>query len=305
MLCVSAMRTSVGMIGVLAACGGCSAASSGIPGSGSASKNDPGSTISTAPCDPLAGPPTTLAMILGVGKDANSVFYVGDVAPSGQDRVFVSHGTTLERKYVAGSGGTGSGNAEYTFSFGDSPSDVAGLQALLIQTSGGKATAMALGPGNSRAFLGAGSGQVPLTVVSPSEVASLAVQNLPNVVQHVADVSDGTTIVVVTPMEPYGTADFRLFYGKANTMIEYPIVSVNSDDYGEYISFHIGKTTYNVFFNDPFEIDGGNGPQPGSLYTGTSAGDPAFETPTGALTVIERSPTPTTLTGFSFTCRGL
>jgi hypothetical protein len=206
------------------------------------------------------------------------------------------------RKYVAGSGSNG--NAEYTFSFGGSPGDLAGLQALLIQTSGGKATAMALGPGDSRAFLGAGSGQVPLTVVSPSEVSGLAVRNLPNVVQHVADVSDGTTIVVVTPMQPYDTTGFRLFYGKANALIEYPIASVNSDDYGQYISFLVGKTTYNVFFNDPFEIDGGNGPRPGSLYTGTSAGDPAFAMPPGALTVTERSPTPTTLSGFSFTCRG-
>lgn len=301
MLSVSIMRASVGMIGAFIACAGCSAVSSGTPGSGSASASDPGSTTSNAPCDPLVAPPTTLAMILGVGKDANSVFYVGDVAPNGQDRVFVSRGTALERKDVAGTGG---GNGEYTFSFEDSPGDVAGLRALLIQTSGGKATAMALGPGNSRAFLGAGSGQVPLMVVSPSEVTSLVVQNLPNVVQHVANVSDGTTIVVVTPMDPYGTADFRLFYGKASSMIEYPIVSVNSDDYGEYISFLAGKTTYNVFFNDPFGIDGGHGPQPGSLYTGTSAGDPAFETPPGALTVIERSPTPTTLSGFSFTCRG-
>lgn len=288
------MRMFLGLVVFLAACDGASTPPTGGHGSGS--------IAASGPCDPLAPPPTTLAAILGVGKDANSVDYVADVTPAGQDRVFVSDGGTLERKHVAGTGE--SGGTEYTFSFGDSPGDTAGLQALLIETSGGKAIAMALGPGDSRAFFGGGPGQVPLTVVSSSEVANLPVQNLPGVVRHVADVSDGTAIVVVGPMDPYGTSDFRLFYGKAGAIIEYPIVSFDTDDYGQYISFVDGQTTYNVFFNDPFEIDGGNGPQPGSLYTGTAESDPALANPPGALQIVERYPTPTTLSGFSFICRG-
>src|SRR5208283_3656063 len=35
----------------------------------------------------------------------------------------------------------------------------------------------------------------------------------------------------------------------------------------EYISFLVGGTTCNVFFNEPFEVDGAEGPGPGSLYT--------------------------------------
>jgi hypothetical protein len=116
-------------------------------------------------------------------------------------------------------------------------------------------------------------------------------------------VSDGTAIVVIGPTDPYGTSDFRLFFGKPGAMIEYPIVSFDTDDYGQYISFVDGPTTYNVFFNDPFEIEAGPGPQPGSLYTGMATGAPALAMPPGALPIVERSPTPTALSGFSFTCR--
>jgi hypothetical protein len=85
-------------------------------------------------------------------------------------------------------------------------------------------------------------------------------------------------------------------------MVEYPILSFDSDDYGQYLSFLVGGTTNNVFFSDPFAIDGGPGPGPGSLYTGKGGPDPALTTPPGALRVIERVPTPKSLSGFTFTC---
>jgi hypothetical protein len=245
--------------------------------------------------------------VIGVGKDDGGVYYVGDVVnefdsgalPLGLDRVFVSQAGTLVRKHVAGSG---SGQDSYSLDFEDTPGDGAG-QALLIQTSQGKATAMALGPTTMRTFVVGAAGQTPLTVVDPSEVAKFPIQNLPNAILHVADVSDGTAIVLVAPGDAYATDGYQLFYGKPGAMVEYPIVMIDADDYGQYIQFLDGQTTYNIFFNEPFEVDGGSGPHPGSLYTGTAQGDPAFGTPTGALTVTERTPTPTTLSGFSFTCR--
>src|SRR5580692_4911855 len=171
------------------------------------------------------------------------------------------------------------------------------------KTSPVKATAMALGPATMRTFVVGAAGQTPLAVVDPSEVAKFPIRNLPNVILHVADVSDGTAIVLVAPGDAYGTDEYQLFYGKPGAMVEYPIVGIDGDDYGEYIQFLDGPTTYNIFFNEPFEVDGGDGPHPGSLYTGTAQFDPAPGTPTGALTVTERTPTPTTLSGFSFTCR--
>jgi hypothetical protein len=242
---------------------------------------------SSGPCDPLSPPPTTLGTILGVGKDSQSNFYVADEAPDGggQDRVFVSHGSALDRQHVAGTGQSGGPpNNDYTLSFRDPFADASGTRALLIQIRGGTVTGMALGPGNSRSFLGApGTAQVALTVVDAGVVAGFRLQNLPGIVQHVADVSNGNAIVVTAPMDAWGTSGFRLFYGPAGKMVEYPIVTYNADDYGQYVSFLIGGTTYNAFFNDPFEVDGGTGPGPGSLYTGEGGPDPACMTPPGAL----------------------
>jgi hypothetical protein len=293
------MRTGVMWASVLAVCTGCSSTSSGT---------QPSET--TGPCDPLATPPTTLSTVIGVGKDDGGVYYVGDIVnefdsgalPLGLDRVFVSQAGTLVRKHVAGSG---SGQDSYSLDFEDTPGDSADSagQALLIQTSQGKATAMALGPATMRTFVVGAAGQTPLAVVDPSEVAKFPIQNLPNAILHVADVSDGTAIVLVAPGDAYGTDGYQLFYGKPGAMVGYPIVGIDGDDYGEYIQFLDGQTTYNIFFNEPFELDGGSGPHPGSLYTGTAQVDPAFGTPTGALAVTERTPTPTTLSGFSFTCR--
>jgi hypothetical protein len=115
-------------------------------------------------------------------------------------------------------------------------------------------------------------------------------------------VSNGNAIVVTAPMDAWGTSGFRVLYGTVDHMVEYPILSFDSDSYGQYLSFVVGGTTNNVFFNDPFAIDGGTGPGPGSLYTGTGGPDPALTTPPGALRVIERVPTPKSLSGFTFIC---
>jgi hypothetical protein len=60
---------------------------------------------------------------------------------------------------------------------------------------------MALVAGASRNALGdPDAGQVPLQVVANGSVAGFAVQDLPNVVEHAADVSNGNVIVVIGPM---------------------------------------------------------------------------------------------------------
>jgi hypothetical protein len=276
---------------LLLACAGCSS---------TGGTRATGSTAST-PCDPLTPPPTTLGPILGVGQDTQSILYVADEAPDGggQQRVFVSSGTTLDRQHVLGSGST---PGQDSFSFEAPFADAGGARTLFIENPGGAVTAMALGSGSLRAPLAADAGETPLAVVDAGVVAAFEVQNLPAVVEHVGDVSNGQVIVVTAPMDAGDTSGFRLFYGPADKMIEYAIATYDDDDYGVYISFLVGSTTYNVFFNDPFEIDGGDGPGPGSLYTGQGAGDPALTTPPGALVVTERVPTPTSLSAFSFIC---
>jgi len=212
--------SQAGGVVVAVAALGCSTSSSGDAGAGG----------SSGPCNPLSPPPTILGAVLGIGEDTQSVIYVADEVPdSGQDRVFVSSGTTLDRQHLAGTGQSGGPpNADYTFSFQVPLSDAADTMALLIQTRGGAVTGMALGPGDSRNFLGApDAGQVPLTVLDAGAIGGFTIQNLPNLVEYVIDVSNGNVMVVTAPMDAWGYAGFRLFYGTASEMVERSVRSAN------------------------------------------------------------------------------
>jgi hypothetical protein len=242
-----------------------------------------------------------LGTVLAVGRDSQSVFYVADEAPDfpGENRVFVSRGTTLDRQHVVGSGGSGrSPDADYSFSFGEPSADPTNTRALVIQVRAGMVTGMALGPGNSRSFLGAvDAGQVPLTVVGDTAIAGFDVQNLPGIVEYVADISNGDAIVVTAPMDDWeysGFQLFRLFYGTPGHMVERPIVSwAMALSGGGAISFSVGSTTFSWNLTVVYGGDAGplGAPGPGSLDTGA-----------GMLPVTLRIPTPTMLSGFSFTC---
>jgi hypothetical protein len=263
----------------------------------STSKGD-GAGVSRAlqPCDPLAPPTTVLASVLAVGQDAAGTYYVADQGPAGgpEGRIFVSDGTTLVRQHVAGAGSSGAPpDADYTFSFDAPFADAAATAALVVQMRGGAITEIALGPGNSRSFFGA-AGQTPLTIVDPTVVQSFSIQNLPNVVEYMADIGNGDEVVITAPMDAASRADFRLFYGTPSAMVEYPITATNFalSGFGD-IAFSVGTATYALHLTILAGIDasplGMLGP--GSLDTDDDTFPATF-----------RVPTPKTLPGFSFTC---
>jgi hypothetical protein len=237
--------------------------------------------------------------VLGVGKDGQGTLYVGETASTGQQRVFVASGGTLVRKDVIGSGQMGgTPTANYTLSFRDAFADIATARNLLINTANGQATEMALGSGNPKAFLGSGTnGDETLTVVAPSTVAGMRIQNLPHVPMYVADASDGTSVVVTWPMDAYGTDESRIYYGTKSDMIERPITAYEESLSGDTtITFKVVAATYSVHFAITFgDPDAGplGSPGPVTLDKG------------GTMEMMTlRLPTPTTLSGFTFTCMG-
>jgi hypothetical protein len=248
------------------------------------------------PCDPLSPPPTTLESVLAVGQDAAGTYYVADQGPAGgvEGRVFVSDGTTLVRQHVAGAGSSGGPpDADYTFSFEAPFADAAATAALVVQMRGGAITGMALGPGNSRSFFGA-AGQTPLTVVDPTLVQSFSIQNLPSVVEYMADIGSGDEVVITAPMDAATSADFRLFYGAPSAMIEYPITAYNLalSGFGD-IAFSVGTATFTLHLTITAGVDAS---PLGMLGPGS------LDTDRGTFPATFRVPTPTTLPGFSFTC---
>jgi hypothetical protein len=258
------------------------------------STSSSGGSSTSGPCDPLTPQAITLGTLLGVGKDAQGTLYVADIAPGtgspdGQDRVFVSSGSVLVRQHVTGTGESGGPpDASYTLSFQDPSDPATASRALIIQQSGGQAVSMSLGAGDSKSF----SGGTPLTLLSASALAGMSLRNEPDVVQFVADVSNGDSIVVVAPLEPYSSSDFHLFYGPPSQMQERNITSYGADCCGTSVVFQVGSTSYTARF-DLAPVDGGLGgtPAPGTLDTGSAM-----------LAMTQRTPTPQTLTGFSFSC---
>jgi hypothetical protein len=239
-----------------------------------------------------------LGTILGVGQDSQSTFYVADQTADSVDRVFVSSNNTLYRKDVTGSGTRGEPpTVDYTFSFEDPGADAADARSLLIQVRGGAVTAMALGPSDSKAFYAPDAGDESLTVVDPGAIQGFALQDLPGVVEYVADVSNGNVLVVTAPMDASSYSGFRLFYGTQGAMVERTIVAYDQSLSGSAdISFVVEAATYTVHFTVEYPAEGGllGSPGPATLDTGGGA----------TLSVTLRLPTPATLAGFVFSCEG-
>jgi hypothetical protein len=253
-------------------------------------------------CNPLATHPTTLATILGVGKDQDGTLYVADQGAVASEtsvvRVFVANAGSLVRQNVIGSGSTKGEDFE-TF---ESPDGLTPPRDLTLQIAGGVATSMTLGPegsgksGLERIDAGAATA---LTLVGASTVQGMPAVDLPGAVSYVADAADGEAIVVTAPLEDdQGSAAFHLFYGTPGAMVERRIVSFEQSLSGyPTIGFAVGSQTYVMAISSvPPTSEGGLLEAPGPVTLATGDG--------GGVTFTLRLPTPTTLAGFTFTCLG-
>jgi hypothetical protein len=265
-----------------------------------------GCSASTSPpadtqCNPLATHPTTLATILGVGKDQGGTLYVADQGGIASEpsivRVFVAAAGSLVRQDVIGSGSIRSSEDEDIETF-ESPDGLTPPRDLAIQIAGGKAMSMTLGPeGSAKSGLeGVDAGAATtLTLVAASAVQGMPAIDLPGAVSYVADAADGDAIVVTAPLEDdQGSAAFHLFYGTPAAMVQRHIVSFEQSESGyPTIGFAVGSQTY-VMAISSVPFDGGLGEAPGPVTLVTGNG--------GSVTFTLRLPTPTNLSGFTFTC---
>jgi hypothetical protein len=261
------------------------------------------STPAETDCNPLATHPTTLATILGVGKDQEGTLYVADQGGIASEpsivRVFVATAGSLVRQDVIGSGSIGKREDIETF---ESPGGLASPRDLTIQIAGGKATSMTLGSeGSGKSGIeGIDAGaETDLVLVSATAVQGMPAIDLPGAVSYVADANDGEAIVVTAPLEDdQGSAAFHLFYGTPGAMVERHIVSFDQSLSGyPTIGFTVGSQTYIMSISSvPSASEGGlfDAPGPVTLVIGDG----------GGVTFTLRLPTPTTLVGFTFTCLG-
>ncbi len=279
---------ALALLSPVPACTASSAASRENDAGGEAAVSGPETT-----CDPLAGAAITLGGIVGVGKDDQGTLYVDSA-----NGVFVSGAGKLVRQLVTGTGA--GGNNEFLFTFEPPASAGSGARNLLVETTGSTASAMALSPAASRAFLGqSDAGVTPLALVDPSTVSGMPVVNTPNVIEYVADVSNGDVLVATLPMNGDMTSNdggLSIFFGPRGDVAECTVTafeqSLSNDGTA---TFLVDGTPYVLAFGTV------NGPDSGLLGTFTLES----LTPHGGaeLGVTLRSPTPTTVpTGLSFTC---
>jgi hypothetical protein len=188
---------------------------------GACGDSQPTAAPGTSPCDPVAAHerPAKLGPVVAAGKDPEGTLYVADRDPENMstDRVFVSDGDTLFRKRVAGAGS--SGEEDFTWTFEDGSTS----KRLVAHKDGAKVTGIALAsPGEKTFYAELGASAQPLTPVDPSAVSSFKVRNLSGevAVEFVADVEDGSRIVVMRPQDDWSYDDFRLFHGSDGLLIE-------------------------------------------------------------------------------------
>ncbi len=287
----------VAPLAVAFALAGCSTSDMVTTDAGANESSGDASPIASIPCDPLAELPTTLTAILGVGKDTDGTLYVADLVTAGSmPRVFVSGGTSLHRQHVLGAGSQGDGSGlDYTLSIEAPYSDGSDARALLLDVTGGAATAMSLGPADSKSFLGA-PGQTPLTLVGASAIAGMAVIDLPGQPAYVLDGANGDAIVITAPGDNQSSDDFRLFYGTPGAMFEHAILTFEQTlSGGPDITFLVGTVSYELRIGVVYPPDASLLGEPGPA---TLIGDGAPQSFT------MRVPTPATLPGFSFSCLG-
>jgi hypothetical protein len=251
-----------------------------------------GLTTETA-CDPLTAPAIILGAVVGVGMDASGVLYV-DAA----NGIFVSNNGKLVRQYVSAT--SQSGSSEFSFSFYAPGDDGASPRTLLVETQGDTASAMALGPGNSRSSLDqSDAGITSLTLTAVDVLSGLVLVNTPNVIAYIGDVGNGDVLLATLPLNQDSTSTdggLSLFYGPPSNVAQREITTFDESKSGDgTVTFLVGSTPYVLAFGML------QGPDAGPLGTFTLESlTPAASV---GLAITVRSPTPTSLpSDLSFTC---
>jgi hypothetical protein len=285
---------AVVVLGLAAGCNQAPSLTTGNPGTGGSPWTNvtDGSVAATA-CDPLTPAPITLGAIIGVGQDAAGTLYV-DAA----NGIFVSDAGQRIRQHVVGTGQSGS--TEFTFAFQSSAADGGSAGALLVETNGSTAIAMALGPAGSRSFLGqSDAGVTSLTLVAASTVAGMMVVNTPNVISYVGDVANGDVVLATVPLNTDATSDdggLSIFYGPPNDVAQRTITAFGQSLSGNgSVTFLVGDVPYVLAF--------GNVQDPNAGPLGRFALEGLAPRGGAQIAVTLRSPTPAAdPPGLSFTC---
>jgi len=221
-----------------------SSACTGGGGSSEAASGGPAGSSEPKACSPLEGvtEPIALATVIGAGRHADGTIYVVDQQESDL-RAFVSEGSALERKKVAGSG-QGEDWTSVTIADANAPF------SLKVETEAGvpKRMGVVRGELKDKTFDVGAQGDV-LELVDASAYANLAIRNIPGsvVVAYDASTSDGRRIVVTRPDVDWSYEDFRVFFGTPERMVERRVETASRGS-STHITFDVDGVEHDAVF---------------------------------------------------------
>ncbi len=200
-----------------------------------------------SPCDPFAPSPKPISLgrVVAAGRSAIGTIYAIDETTNHENRVFVSNDGVLERQRIAGSG---TSPAFYVFTIEDHTPPFT-VQADMAQNV---PTAMGVLEGplpNGQKTIVIGQDGEKLTLLSPADLASMPVRNLPGaqVLEYNARLDDGRAMVVVRPKDDWTFMDFRVFFGEPPALTERQVTSVSRDN-DTWIVFDLDGAQATVLF---------------------------------------------------------
>ncbi|MBX3230212.1 MAG: hypothetical protein KIT84_24730 [Labilithrix sp.] len=205
-------------------------------------------------CNPLVADtkPIALGAVVAGGRAGDGTVYLVDRGPAGpseQLRVFIGGAGGVRREKVAGSGG---GSDFIALMVGDATSDL----QVRIDLAGGAATTMAVFRGApdpaTKSFDPSSQGET-LTLLSPSEIAALAVENIPAqvTVEYDATTPDGRRFVLLRPDVDWSYEDFRVFFGPPSAAIERKVTNASRGS-STYLTFDVDGVPHHAYLPTQF-----------------------------------------------------
>ncbi len=242
------MRIFWGTLIALAAALGCTDGGSSSSDGAQGLSSSGSSPAASHPCSPLEAvtEPIALDNVVGAGRHADGTIYVLD---RGQPdyRAFVSEGSVLQRKKVAGSGSNGDSEVVATVSDPNAPF------ALKVESANGVAKRMGVFRGelNDKSFEIGEKGDV-LELVDATVYGGLTVENIPGgaVVEFAASTTDGERIIVTQPAVDGTYEDYKVFFGAPPTLLERKLVSASGGG-SYYFTFLVDGAEVTAVFRTP------------------------------------------------------
>ena len=243
-----------------------------VPGIDAGLKEDSGQSgfdaMPLVACDPLSPQPLPLSLgsVVAAGRDSSGTIYVVDMV-DGSYRIFASDGGTLVRQPLMSWSRTPANS--YTFAVNDHDPAFA-LRIDMGSDASVNRMGVFFGRLPTETFVIGQQGE-ELTILSDNDYATMPVCDyLPAkvVMEYAATLPDGRMIVITRPRDQWSYADFRLFFGGVDTMVECNVnVVVRMNDGGSTtIWFDLAGATAVAEF-PAVDPDGGSDPGGGTLKT--------------------------------------